>query len=89
MLATFSRGDVLLCQVTSKPHGHPEVVGLCAEDFAAGGTLPVDSYALAHRLVTAHEEVVRRTVGVLSTAKLTELRAAVVRAVRGELSGKA
>ena len=86
VLAVFNRGDVLLCQVTSKTHGHPRVVPLVAGDFADGGPLPVDSWVLPHRLVTAHEDVVQRTVGVLAAAKLSEVREIVVRAVRGELA---
>lgn len=82
VLATFTRGDVLLCQVTSKTYGHPEVVPLGAADFAVGGPLPRESWVLPHRLVTAHEDVVVRTVGVLSAERLGNLRAAVCRLIQ-------
>lgn len=48
------------------PHGHPEAIALTTADFAVGGPLPDDSYVLPHRLVTANESVIRRTVGVVS-----------------------
>ena len=67
--------------MTSKPHGHPEALPLTAGDFAVGGPLPHSSFVLPHRLVTANESVVRKTVGVLSATALDRLRTAVCRAV--------
>ena len=81
VVASFSRGDVLLCQVTSKRYSHPEVVALRSDDFLIGGPLPVDSWILPHRLVTAHEDVVDRTLGILAPASLAAVRAAIVRAI--------
>lgn len=82
VLATFTRGDVLLCQVTSKTYGHPEVVSLETSDFAVGGPLPRESWILPHRLVTAHEDVVVRTIGVLTPERLGGLRTAVCRLIQ-------
>ena len=74
VLAALTRGDLILCQITSQAAGHPAAVGIRAVDFVPGGTLRLDSFALPHRVVTAHESVVQRAVGRLTTAKLQEIR---------------
>jgi mRNA interferase MazF len=74
VLATSTRDDILLCQVTSKDTGHPEAVAVMMTDFAGAEKLPRDSYALPHRLVTANESCVRRKAGHLLDAKLREIR---------------
>ncbi|MCC6415793.1 MAG: type II toxin-antitoxin system PemK/MazF family toxin [Opitutaceae bacterium] len=74
VLAALTRGDLILCQITSRPGGHPMAVAIKATDFVPGGALPLDSFALPHRVVTAHEAVVRRSAGRLSVAKLNEVR---------------
>ena len=52
VLASLDRGDVLLCQITSKPYSHRHVIRVDQADFFAGG-LPRQSYFLRQRLVTA------------------------------------
>jgi len=74
VLATSTRDDILLCQITSKDTGHPEAVAVKMSDFAGANKLPRDSYALPHRLVTANESCVRRKAGHLLDAKLREIR---------------
>lgn len=37
VLADASRGDWLLCQITSKAYGNARAVEICAADFASGG----------------------------------------------------
>jgi mRNA interferase MazF len=74
ILATSSRDDILLCQITSKPGQHPEAVPITASNFVGPERLPRDSFALPHRLVTANESCVRRTAGRLDEAKLREIR---------------
>lgn len=76
VLAALTRGDIILCQITSQPAGHPEAVPILATDFAAGG-LPRASFALPHRVVTANEACVRRAVGRLNAHKLKTLRESV------------
>lgn len=87
VLSTFPRGDVLLCQVTSKSYGHPYVLALEADGFASGG-LPRASWILPHRLVTAHESLVERVVGTLAPPMLADLRRLVCRIVQGESVGR-
>jgi mRNA interferase MazF len=76
ILASLTRGDIILCQITSQIGSHPISIKMISSDFVAGG-LPQESFALAHRIVTANEVSVPRSVGRLKTAKLSEIRDAV------------
>lgn len=83
VLAAFSRGDVLLCQITSQAGSHADAVTIHGTDFEPGGGLRLTSYALPHRLVTAHESCVLRKAGRLHRAKLEFIHESVCRLVRG------
>ena len=37
VLASLTRGDLILCQITSQAAGHPEAVPVLAADFEPGG----------------------------------------------------
>jgi mRNA interferase MazF len=74
VLAAVTRGDLILCQITSQAAGHPEAVPLLATDFQPGGGLARASFALPHRVVTANESCVRRAVGRLKPEKLNQIR---------------
>lgn len=74
VLASVSRGDVILCQITSQATGHPGAVPILASDFEPGGGLHHQSFALPHRIVTANEVCVRRAVGKLKPDKLRQIR---------------
>ena len=39
VLATLTRGDLILCQITSQAAGHPRAVPILAADFEPGGQL--------------------------------------------------
>ena len=82
VLATLTRGDVILCQITSQAAGHPEAISILGEDFEPGGVLSRPSFALPHRLVTANEICVRRVVAKLKTAKLQQIRERVCETIR-------
>lgn len=81
ILATSTRGDVILCQITSRAWGHPDAVSILAVDFEEGDALPRDSFALPHRVVTAHESCLRRRVGRVRPGKLREIRERVCAAI--------
>src|SRR2546427_6065883 len=74
VLASLSRGDVILCQITSQSAGHPEVIPISMADFEPGAALARASFALPHRLVTANEVCVRRAVANLKRDKLQQIR---------------
>ena len=84
VLSSLTRGDVILCQITSQSAGHPEALSIKAIDFLPGGCLPRDSFALPHRVVTAHESCVRRSVGRLLPERLNQVRERVCAAIRGD-----
>ena len=82
VLAGLTRSDLTLCQITSTAAGHPAAIAIQAPDFDSGGSLPHDSFALPHRVVTANESCVRRAVGRVSPAKLNQVREQVCAVIR-------
>ena len=62
VLADAGRGDLVLCQVTSRPYGDAGAEPLTAADFLRG-RLPVDSYVRPAKLFTAHADLVITVVG--------------------------
>jgi mRNA interferase MazF len=82
VLATLTRGDVILCQITSQAGGHPRAVPLGPADFEPGGGLPLASFALPHRVVTANEACVRRSVGRIREETLKRIRDEVCAVIR-------
>ena len=82
VLASLSRGDVVLCQITSHAAGHPQAVPIQPSDFEPGGALRRGSFALPHRVVTANEVCVRRAVGKLKPDKLNQIRERVCAIIR-------
>ncbi len=84
VLASLSRGDLVLCQITSQATGHPQAVPIQLSDFEPGGALQRASVALPHRVVTANEVCVRRAVGKLKPDKLNQIREQVCAIIRQE-----
>lgn len=82
VLTALSRGDVVLCQITSQAAGHPQAVPIQPTDFEAGGALRRASFALPHRVVTANEVCVQRAVGKLKPDKLSQIRERVCAIIR-------
>jgi len=82
VLACFTRGDLLLCQITSQATGHPEVIPILLSELEPGGSFSRASFALPHRLVTANEVCVRRSVAKLTTVKLQQIRERVCATIR-------
>ena len=72
VLATFARGDLLICQITSRSDLHPGAVSIGIDDFIRGG-IDRTSVALPHRLVTVHEAVILRAAGTLTPSKMAGL----------------
>jgi mRNA interferase MazF len=76
VIASLSRGDLILCQITSHAGSHPTPVQILQSDFERGGLARL-SFASPHRVVTANESCIRRSVGKLKAAKLNDIREAV------------
>ena len=85
VLAGVSRGDHVLCQVTSNPYADPNAVELTEEHFREGSLRRV-SYARPGKLFTANTELFERQVGLLSEEARREIVAEVVKLLRaGEM----
>src|SRR5579863_3872816 len=81
VLASLTRGDIILCQITSQAGSHSTSMALHPDEFESG-SLPRSSFVLPHRIVTANDSCVRRSVGTLKAAKLSEIREAVCAVIR-------
>jgi len=81
VLASLTRGDLILCQITSQDAGHPEIAPILSAHFESGG-LRHTSFALPHRVVTANEVCVRRSVGRIKLEKLNHIRERVCALIR-------
>lgn len=84
VLADASRGDWVLCQITSRPYGDLAAVKIDADNFDAG-SLPLTSFARPGKLFTAHESLLGKPVGQLNADALAKIVRAVVRLIE---SGK-
>ena len=81
VLAGVSRGDWILCQVTSKPYGDARAITLEDSSFATG-SLRVTSYARPGKLFTANRALIAADVGVLTPESLKGVVDAVVDLLR-------
>ena len=70
--------DVILCMVTSQSKGDSRAISIVESDFEYG-KLPRDSNVRPNRLFTADVDIILRTAGKLSTTKVDEVVAAIVR----------
>ena len=77
LLASVTRGDVVLCQVTSNPYGDPLAVRIDDTDFEQG-SLRHESFARPGKLFTASTALVLATVGKLTQEKHREIIEVVV-----------
>ena len=85
VLASVSRGDYVLCQVTSNPYADPNAVELTEESFQAGSLQRV-SYARLGKLFTANADLFEGQVGLLGKEVRSEIVSEVVDLLRaGEI----
>lgn len=82
VLADASRGDWILCQVTSKPYGDSHAIELTDADFAVG-SLRVTSYARPGKLFTANLDLIATQVGTLTSQSFKQIVDHVVDLLRG------
>jgi mRNA interferase MazF len=81
VIASLSRGDLLVCQITSQPVEDSYDVTLRTSDYAQG-TLRRDSTIRASRLFVIRGDSPVAVAGTLSETKLQEVVEAIVRLVR-------
>jgi mRNA interferase MazF len=85
VLASVSRGDYVLCQVTSNPYADPKAVELTEESFGEGSLQRV-SYARPGKLFTANTDLFEGQVGVLNEEMRGEIVSEIVKFLRaGEM----
>ena len=78
VVADADRGDVVLCQITSRPYGDVHAERLTPQDFATG-RLPVESFARPAKLFTAQQGLIVSHVGMLTDDARRRVIGAVVR----------
>jgi mRNA interferase MazF len=81
VLADVSRGDLILCQITSKTYADPQTIELNDESFAKG-SLHVVSYARPGKLFTANRSLIVRQVGILKKDVIEQIVDAIVELLR-------
>ena len=65
VLAKAEFGDLILCQITSKPYTSKLAIRIKPDDFTKGG-LPVVSYVRPNKLFTANSLIIKKTAGQLT-----------------------
>lgn len=81
VLADAGRGDLILCQVTSKPYGDIRAIKLEDSSFSTG-SLRVLSYARPGKLFTANRDLILSEVATLQSQSLKQVVDAVVNLLR-------
>ncbi len=74
VIAQAEHGDVILCQITSRPWSSSTAIRIDEADIVGGGLQRV-SYARVDKLFTASPSIALRSVGRLKESILSEVRA--------------
>lgn len=72
ILAEVEFGDLILCQITSKPYSSKIAIAIDASAFASGG-LPILSYVRPDKLFTTDVSLIERSAGALKRVTLDEI----------------
>jgi mRNA interferase MazF len=72
ILAEVEFGDLVLCQITSKPYSSKTAIAIESHDFSAG-ELPVVSYARPDKLFTTDVTLIERVAGTLTGEALEKV----------------
>jgi mRNA interferase MazF len=81
VLADASKGDYILCQITSNIYSDPRAIEIKDGSFVSG-SLRVVSYARPSKLFTANHSLLVAQVGILNADKLKQIVTAVVKLLR-------
>jgi mRNA interferase MazF len=65
VLADLPGDDILLCQITSRPHNEATILSLTDAHFMSG-SLPVSSFIRPARIFTADKHIIIRKAGTIS-----------------------
>ena len=72
VLADVEYGDIVLCQITSKPAKNNYSVKITIDDFE-NGSLPLDSFVRADKFFTADETLILYKAGHINKEKINEV----------------
>lgn len=75
VIAEADHGDLILCQITSRPWSSASAIRIDEADVEGEG-LQRTSFARPDKLFTASPSIALRSLGILHPAKLAQLRAA-------------
>lgn len=67
VLATLEHGDIILCQITSKPYADQQAIQITDTDFKQGSLLKI-SYVRPGKLFTANTSIIDRVAAKLTTS---------------------
>ena len=81
VLAEVEFGNLILCQITSKPYTSKMAIPINLKDFAKGG-LPIESFVRPDKLFTADVTIIKDIVGQLTL----EMKDKILKSVRGLFS---
>ncbi|WP_257291230.1 type II toxin-antitoxin system PemK/MazF family toxin [Endozoicomonas sp. ONNA1] len=71
-LASVGKGDVILCQITSKPYSDPTAIVITPNDFNQG-ILDRESFARPGKLFTAHQSIICQEIATIKAEKFNEI----------------
>lgn len=72
VLSHVEFGNLILCQITSKPYSSKTAISIEQKDFVEG-SLPVKSFTRPDKLFTADVSILRGKAGVLTARKMTSI----------------
>ncbi len=68
VLAKAEFGNLILCQITSRPYSSKTAIKLTLSEFVTGG-LPIASYIRPDKLFTADTSIIKKVAGKLTKRK--------------------
>jgi mRNA interferase MazF len=86
LLANTSKGDWILCQITSNPYGDSQSIELNNQSFLEG-SLQITSYARPGKLFTANRNLMISQIGNLKSSTLNEIIEAIIAILRRNSEG--
>ena len=81
VLAEVEFGNLILCQITSKPYTSKMAIPINLKDFAKGA-LPIESFVRPDKLFTADVTIIKDIVGQLTV----KMKGKILKSVRGLFS---
>jgi len=84
VLADVGRGDLILCQITSRHYNDPNSIAIDNNSFFTG-SLNIRSYVRPGKIFTANRNLIIREVAKLKRESLKQIIEAIVKILRADL----